>query len=285
MALSNLKEYVRPDELDVALSLVKERGTSARVIGGGIDLVRSSSPDIETLVDLSHLSLSYVRQTDKGVAIGATTTLTEILEAPALENYLQGVVVEMLHQVGAPPLRNLASMGGTLASAHPWSDVITLFLALGAQVTLYNGVTRMVPLSDLYASRALLSPAIITEALLPAYAKGTAAAFMKFSRTKFDIAILNCACLISTQNGDCKGVRLTAGGTPQLATLLPAAAEVLLGRRLNQTSIGQAAGIARETTLVRDDLRASGNYRRELVYAGVKRCLTCVSRQLSGVRQ
>jgi len=285
MALSNLREYVRPDELDMALSLVKKKGRSARVIGGGIDLVRSSSPDIETLVDLSQLSLSYVRRTDKGIAIGATTTLTEILEAPALKNYLQGVVAEMLHQVGAPPLRNLASMGGTLASAHPWSDVITLFVALGAQVTLYNGVTRMVPLSDLYASRALLSPAIITEVLLPAYAKGTAAAFMKFSRTKFDIAILNCACLISTKNGDCKSVRLTAGGTPRLAALLPEAAEVLLGGRLNQTSIGQAAEIARETMLVRDDLRASGNYRRELVYVGVKRCLTCVSTQLSGASQ
>jgi len=285
MALSNLREYVRPDELDMALSLIKEKGRSARVIGGGIDLVRSSSPDIETLVDLSQLSLSYVRRTDKGIAIGATTTLTEILEAPALKNYLQGVVAEMLRQVGAPPLRNLASMGGTLASAHPWSDVITLFVALGAQVTLYNGVTRMVPLSDLYASRALLSPAIITEVLLPAYAKGTAAAFMKFSRTKFDIAILNCACLISTKNGDCKSVRLTAGGTPQLAALLPEAAEVLLGRKLNQTSIGQAAEIARETMLVRDDLRASGNYRRELVHAGVKRCLTCVSTQLSGASQ
>ena len=285
MALSNLREYVRPDELDMALSLIKEKGRSARVIGGGIDLVRSSSPDIETLVDLSQLSLSYVRRTDKGIAIGATTTLTEILEAPALKNYLQGVVAEMLRQVGAPSLRNLASMGGTLASAHPWSDVITLFVALGAQVTLYNGVTRMVPLSDLYASRALLSPAIITEVLLPAYAKGTAAAFMKFSRTKFDIAILNCACLISTKNGDCKSVRLTAGGTPRLAALLPEAAEVLLGRKLNQTSIGQAAEIARETMLVRDDLRASGNYRRELVYAGVKRCLTCVSTQLSGASQ
>ncbi len=285
MALSNLREYVRPDELDMALSLIKEKGRSARVIGGGIDLVRSSSPDIETLVDLSQLSLSYVRRTDKGIAIGATTTLTEILEAPALKNYLQGVVAEMLRQVGAPSLRNLASMGGTLASAHPWSDVITLFVALGAQVTLYNGVTRMVPLSDLYASRALLSPAIITEVLLPAYAKGTAAAFMKFSRTKFDIAILNCACLISTKNGDCESVRLTAGGTPRLAALLPEAAEVLLGRKLNQTSIGQAAEIARETMLVRDDLRASGNYRRELVYAGVKRCLTCVSTQLSGASQ
>ncbi len=285
MALSNLREYVRPDGLDMALSLVKEKGRSARVIGGGIDLVRSSSPDIETLVDLSQLSLSYVRQTDKGIAIGATTTLTEILEAPALKNYLQGVVVEMLRQVGAPSLRNLASMGGTLASAHPWSDVITLFVALGAQVTLYNGVTRMVPLSDLYASRALLSPAIITEALLPAYAHGTAAAFIKFGRTKFDIAILNCACLISTQNGDCEGVCLTAGGTPQLAAPLPEAAEVLLGRKLIQTSIGQAAEIARETTLVRDDLRASGNYRRELVHAGVKRCLTCVSTQLSGASQ
>ena len=285
MALSNLREYVRPDELDMALSLIKEKGRSARVIGGGIDLVRSSSPDIETLVDLCQLSLSYVRRTDKGIAIGATTTLTEILEAPALKNYLQGVVAEMLRQVGAPSLRNLASMGGTLASAHPWSDVITLFVALGAQVTLYNGVTRMVPLSDLYASRALLSPAIITEVLLPAYAKGTAAAFMKFSRTKFDIAILNCACLISTKNGDCKSVRLTAGGTPRLAALLPEAAEVLLGRKLSQTSIGQAAEIARETMLVRDDLRASGNYRRELVYAGVKRCLTCVSTQLSGASQ
>ncbi len=285
MTLNNLREYVRPDRLDMALSLVKKKGRSARVIGGGIDLVRGSSPEIEMLIDLSHLSLSYVRQTDKGIAIGATTTLTEILEAPPVENYLQGVVVEMLHQVGAPPLRNLASMGGTLASAHPWSDVITLFLVLGAQVTLYDGVKEMVPLSDLYASRVLLSPAIITEVLLPAYAKGTAAAFMKFSRTKFDIAILNCACLVLIQNGNCKRARVTAGGTPRLAALLPEAAEVLLGRKLNQTSIGEAAEVARETTVVRDDLRASGNYRRELVYVGVKRCLTCVSTQLSGASQ
>jgi len=285
MALGNLKEYIRPDDLDVALSLVKERGRSARVIGGGIDLVRGSSPDIEMLVDLTRLSLSYIKQTEKGIAIGATTTLTEILEAPAVENYLHGVVVEMLHQVGAPPLRNLASMGGTLASAHPWSDVITLFLALGAQVTLYNGVREMVPLSDLYASRALLSPAIITGVLLPAYAEGTSAAFMKFSRVKFDIAILNCACLVSMQNGDCKTVRLTAGGTPQLAALLPAAAEILLGGRLNQTSIGQAAEMARKTVPTRDDLRASGSYRKELVHTGIKRCLGRVSERLAGVGQ
>ncbi|MCK4410706.1 FAD binding domain-containing protein [Candidatus Bipolaricaulota bacterium] len=285
MTLNNLREYVRPDRLDMALSLIKEEGRSARVIGGGIDLVRGSSPEIEMLVDLSQLSLSYVRQTDKGIAIGAATTLTEILEAPAAENYLQGVVVEMLHQVGAPSLRNLASMGGTLASAHPWSDVITLFLVLGAQVTLYDGVKEMVPLSDLYASRVLLSPAIITEVLLPAYAKGTAAAFMKFSRTKFDIAILNCACLVSIQNGNCKRARVTVGGTPQLAALLPATAEVLLGGRLNQTSIGQAAEIASKTAPTRDDLRASESYRRELVYVGVKRCLARVSERLSGVGQ
>lgn len=280
MTRTQLKTYLRPDSIQEALSLLQQGGRAARLIGGGIDLALYLPPDVTTLIDLSRLPLSSIEEGSNGITIGATATMTEVLEHPAIGSYLNGVIVTTLRQVASPLLRNLATIGGTLASTHPWSDVIPLFLALGAEVTLVGETNERIPLSTLYTSHERFSRMIITAVHLSQPVAGTAAAFCKFSRTGFDIALLNCACFVHRNAERCVEARFVIGGTPRLASFLPAAEEALAGKNFTEETIEGVAQIACDSADVRDDRRASAEYRRDLVYAGVKRCLTEIKRQL-----
>jgi CO/xanthine dehydrogenase FAD-binding subunit len=280
MALLNVKEILRPTSLEEALVALKKHGEKARLLAGGIELVLFTPADVETLIDLSCLSLSYVKEGDGGLTVGATTTMTEVLEARVMRDYLDGVVVNMLQNVASPLLRNLATMGGTLVSANPWSDVITLFLALDAKVKLYSGKTRTVALSEIYPTRTHLSQEILIEVILPKYPSGTYAAFHQFSRTSFDVALLNCACWVQIEGGICAKARIMVGGTPRLATSIPKAEKALIGAPLTGETVEHVANMARDGTETRDDRRASAAYRKELVLVGIKRCLAEIKGRL-----
>ncbi|HDL85975.1 MAG TPA: hypothetical protein ENH11_06585, partial [Candidatus Acetothermia bacterium] len=171
-----------------------------------------------------------------------------------------------------------------LASAHSWSDVIPLFLVLDAQVTLYNGEYRTLSIADLYASRREFVDSILTSVRIPASAAGDYAAFHKFSRTGYDIALLNCACYVHVVDGRCAQVRIAAGGTPRLAARLSQAEDTLSQAMLDNDTIERVARVAQDTAQTADDKRASGEYRKQLVYAGVKRCLREIAQKLEGGR-
>jgi len=216
------------------------------------------------------------------VKIGAATTLREILDHPLIADYLNGVIAKMLRQVASPLLRNLATIGGALVSADPWSDVITLFLALGAHVVIYDGTSDTLPLAELYPTRSRLSGAILTEVVLSAPLPNAAAAFCKFNRTGFDIAVLNCACQVQLHDDRCVGASVVVGGTPRLAASLPGAEDVLTGQPLTKETIEQATVAAQDAAEVREDRRASAEYRKQLVHVGVRRCLLEIKDRLGG---
>ena len=281
---SQVTNYVRPSTPDEALALLRKDGKSARYVAGGADVARTLPSDVTTLIDLCALKLSSIEEGPEGIVIGATATLNEVLENESLAGICGGVIPEMMRKVGSPLLRNLATIGGTLASAHSWSDVIPLFLVLDAKVTLFDGESRTLDLSDLYASREGLVDSILTSVMIPASRAGDYAAFHKFSRTGYDIALLNCACYAHVDGGRCTEVRIAAGGTPSLATRLPQVEEALRGEVLRDETIENVARIAQDTAQTADDRRASGEYRKQLVYAGVKRCLREIAEKLEGER-
>ncbi len=67
--------------------------------------------------------------------------------------------------------------------------------------------------------------------------------------------------------------RVAVGETPRLATRLAEAEEALAGQALTEDAIEAAARTARRVVRTGHDLRAGAEYRRQLAYVGVKRCL------------
>ncbi len=276
-----MRDYLRPASIEEAWAALAERGKRAKPIGGGIDAMLYATPEPATVVDLAGLGLSYIRNGD-GPTIGATTTFTEIIESPLAREYLNGILIEVLEKVASPLQRNLATIGGTLGSAHPWSDVIPLLLVLDAEVVVFDGQARAMPLAEYFAVRADGKRPLITEIRLPAAPDVSACAFEEYSSTGFDVAVLNCACFAALASGRCEIVRIAVGGTPRLATRLPAVEEGLTGAALDDATIDRVAAMAGEAIDARDDRRATAGHRRDLARVGVLRCLRRIGRELGG---
>ena len=189
MSLTGITAYLRPATLEEALALLGDR---AIAVAGGTDVIRHPHVGVTTLVDLGALPLRYLRQ-DRGFAVGATATLTDMLEHPGLAAHLDGVVGGMLRGVGSPLLRNAATIGGHLARGR-YSDIVPVLLALDATVTLFDGTEQHPAAGRPTTARAgTAAAALITEVGIPPAGADTAAAFLKFTRVAFDFALLNCA--------------------------------------------------------------------------------------------
>jgi len=266
-----LTEYLHPESVEEAFRTLQELGESARLVGGGTDLTVHPPADVTTLVDLSRTGLRGIDADDAGFHIGASTTLTDVFDYPPFADVWSGVLPAMLAQVASPLHRNAASIGGHLARGR-LSDVVPVLLAIDAKISFYDGGDHQVPLTEFYSTRKNRTRLVVTGVHLD---RDTArAAFRKFARTTYDLAILNVACAIRVDDDVISWARVVVGERPTLAVELCEASSALVGRRLDAETIGQASKKAMETVEVRSDPRASAEYRRHLTEVLVRRCLT-----------
>ena len=255
---------------------MKDQGSRAKLVGGGIDVALYGTSGTEVLIDVTGLGLDEIEQSADTLSLGASVTLTELLEHPATADLYGGVLRDVLRDVASPLLRNMATVAGTIASAHPWSDMISLFLAMDARLTCYDaGGEKTIPLESMLSDRASLHTSLIVGVKLPV--SSIAVQFEKFTRTGFDVGVLNCAVGLVPNNQDCTQVRIVLGGTPAIASRVPAGEQLLEGNQLTDAAIEEAATAVAEALEVRDDLRASAAYRRELAAVGVRRCLNRIA--------
>lgn len=278
--MTNVQTYQRPSSIEEAWSQLSEGGKSAKLVGGGVDVALFAPPEITTLIDLSSLDHRSIELDQGSLVLGAGITLTQMVESPEVAGYSDGIVGKVLRQVASPLLRNAATLGGTLASTHPWSDVIPLFLALDAQVTTYAGKEETTPLETLLEQRGVMDRAIITQVVLPALRTNTSVSFEKFVRTGFDVGMLNCACRLTIAQGVCSDPRVVFGGTPDIGQRNLEIEKMLGGASLTADVIEAAAELAAGAIPARDDVRASGDYRRILAQAGVRRCLHRIAKRV-----
>jgi CO/xanthine dehydrogenase FAD-binding subunit len=273
VGLQHIQSIARPTTADEAWRLRTADPEATRFLGGGIDLILYTPETVTTLIDVSRLGHAGVTARRNALAIGAGTTLSAILEAPEIAGYAGGFLAAVLRHVASPLQRNVATIGGAVARAHPWSDVVLALLVLDADVEVFDGAARSIPTVDFYSSRSQSVAPLVTGIRLPMRTPSTRGAFEKFARTGFDVGLLNCACVVELAKGVCRGVRIAVGGTPSLARRLPVAEESLEGKRLSSETIGNAATVAARGVDARDDRRASESYRRTLTEVGVRRCL------------
>jgi CO/xanthine dehydrogenase FAD-binding subunit len=273
VSVTGIEAYHRPAALEEAWQLLREGGPAVRLVGGGTDLTIHCPPEVTRLVDLGGLGLDGIRAASDGsVSMGATATLTDLLESPALSGYLGGVIAEMLVEVGSPLLRNAATIGGHLARGR-LSDVVPVLLAVDASVEVFDGGTHTLSLLDYYADGRHHRPHLLTRVFLPAPPAGAAAAFVRFAKSGFDHAIVNCACRVDLDGERITHSRVVVGQAPGLAHRVPAAEEELSGEELVRGAVARAARAARRTVPATGDWAASSDYRSQLIEVMVSRCL------------
>jgi len=265
-----ITEYVRSGSVEEAFDLLTKLGPRARLMGGGTDLSLHPPAEVDTLIDLSGASLGGITTDGSSLTIGATVTLTEMLEYSPLGDIWSGVVHEMLRRVASPLHRNAASIGGHLARGR-LSDVVPVLLALNAVVRFYDGAYNQMRLADMYATRRNRTPLVVTGVRIPT--DNGRAAFRKFARTTYDLAILNVACAARFDDSIVSSARIVVGERPSLAVELTEASDVLVGHPLDPSTIATAAVKAAATVDVRSDPRGSADYRRHLTGVLVRRCL------------
>jgi CO/xanthine dehydrogenase FAD-binding subunit len=278
MSIANVSRFVRPPDLAAAVAAVRAGGIP---VSGGTDVMLHPPTQATELVDLTALHLSGIEPFRGGVRIGANTTLTEMLRDPRVASLGSGVVATMLLEVGSPLLRNRATIGGHLARGR-LSDIIPVLLALDATITWNDGSAHTQTLAAFYKEGRHRNPLIITAVTIPQAPEPSAAAFRKFTRTAFELAMLNCACRIDLRaDGAIGSARVVIGETPAVGASVSDSEVYLAGRPLDLETVSAASRMAAAAVPARNDERASAEYRRVLAEVLVRRCLTEIAERLA----
>ena len=272
-------DYVAPGSLDEALSALSEGGEDAKVLAGGHSLIplmklRLAAPSL--LVDLRRVEELKSVTRDSGVLrFGALVRHHEV----ATGGY--GLPSAAAATIADQQVRNMGTIGGTIAHGDPASDLPAILLAHEGSVIIRGGSgEREVAAADFfedYLTTVVGEDEIITEIRLPAM-EGYGYGYQKFNRRQEDWAMVAVSALVKKGgDGTCADVRIGLthmGSVPLRAT---AVEDALRGQPLNADTIAAAAENAADGTEPPADLNASQDYKRHLARVLCKRALTAAS--------
>lgn len=260
----NIVQYNKPESLEEAWTLNQKK--SARVLGGACWLRMSPRRRIQTAIDLMGLGLDQIEKVEGAWRIGCMTTLRALELSPELEALTEGALKESLRHIVGVQFRNMATIGGSIWGRFGFSDILTLFLVLDAEVELYKG-GRM-KLADFARSGA--GRDILTHIFIPCRERQVRYDSLRLSATDFPVL----ACAVSR---DAEGVHCALGARPRRAELVPGGQE-LLAAGLDETAIRQYARYAAQALTFGTNLRGSAEYRQAMAEVLVSRQLLKMSK-------
>lgn len=253
-----LLDLVQPDNLTEAYQLLTAKRNNT--ILGGCAFLKMGSKRIGTAIDLSNLDLSYIKEQDGFIVIGAMTSLRDIETNPLLKKYFNGVLPRSVRNIIGVQFRNGVTVGATVYSKYGFSDLITALLALDTEVELFTG-GRM-PLVD------FLAQPYEKDILVKLWIEKSScqAVYLDLRKSASDYAVLNVA--VSKLAGRWK---IAVGARPSRAALAGKAAAFLAKGNLSTAEIEEAAKIAAEELSFGSNARGTADYRRALCQILVKR--------------
>lgn len=265
--MGRITQYYHATSLEDAFAKAKQLGSAAAYVGGGVELVLRRNPEITTLIDLSRCGLDYIAASREGIEIGSQTTLTTISHSADIREYAGGSLAWWAGRIAHNNLRDMITVGGAIGRNQPWNDVVPHLVALGAQVRLFDGAERIMPLAGYIEAKQ--PGVIIKNVLLPTGNAGSRGFLWRFTRTQQDISTLHFSALVSFDGNIITAANLVFAGRPGHAALYPRLSEELIGKPLSHETFARLAEVACDLVEVGTDFRATGEYRRELVRAAV----------------
>jgi aerobic carbon-monoxide dehydrogenase medium subunit len=273
-------EYHAPGTLDEALSILDRFGDEAKVLAGGQSLIplmklRFAAP--QALVDINRIpGLDAAGEEGGGLRLGALVRHKACERSPMLRGRF-GVLGDTAPLISDPIVRNMGTVGGSLAHADPQGDWGSALMAAGAEVVATSsGGQRTIPLDQFFLgpfTTALEPTEIVTEVRVPDPGPRAGGTYLKLERKVGDFATVGVAVHLSFEDARVSraGIALTAVGPINFRAT--AAEEVLAGAELDDEAITSAAQLAAEAAEPKSDLRGSADYKRNVVRVFTERGL------------
>ena len=242
------KEYVLPASLEEAWQLNQKR--SNRILGGTLWMKMSSRP-FHTAIDLSALPLHDIEDADGEFRIGCMVTLHELETSKPLNMLCDGAIHQALQGIVGVQFRNVATIGGSVFGRFGFSDVLTVLMAMDAEVELYKAGRMPI---DVFAAESHEGD-ILTHVIVKK--QPTPVAYLSQRNTKTDFPVLTCA--VSEIDG-----RLSAciGARPMRAVRFLCEPDM---------SVADFAAHIQKHAVFGSNLRASAEYRRRIAGVLVRR--------------
>lgn len=275
-------DYLRPQTLEEALSLLNQFGNKARLIGGGTDAIvmqrqNKFSPDL--FISLRGIpGMDYID--GNGILkIGAMVTHRAIEQSPLIRERFP-LLSEASGLLGSVQIRNVATIGGNLCTASPSAETAPPLLVYEAEVHLISQQgERKVSLESFFLGPGetdLRPKEVLKEILLPSPPPNSRGAYLKLGRRKaMDLAVVNVAVLLTLdpKTGICERARIALGAVAPTPIRAREAEKIIEGSQLHDELIRQAGEQAKQACSPISDIRASSEYRREMVGVLVEKAI------------
>lgn len=278
--------YYSVATLNEALDLLAQYRGRARIIAGGTDMLieleRGQRPGVDALIDISRVpGLDTITLENGQIRLGPLVNHNHVVDSRLVVE--RGFpLAQASWEVGAPQIRNRATVAGNVITASPANDTITPLLALGASVTLASlRGERSVPLAEFYTGvrKTVMQPdELLTAISFPALADNQRGMFIKLGlRRAQAIAVMNVAIVLDFDGDTVTRAVMTLGSVAPTIIRVPDAEAQLVGKTLTPVVIAEAARLAAAAPRPIDDVRSTAVYRTEMVRVLVARALRALA--------
>lgn len=283
-------EYFAPQTVPEALDLLTRYGGDAKVLAGGHSLIplmklRLAAP--QYLIDLNRVAdMAYIKEADGVLRIGALTRHGD-LEHSELVRKRYPLLADTARVIADPLVRNMGTIGGSLAHADPAGDWGAALLAAGAEVVATGPKgQRTVSLNDLFVdtfTTSLQPDEILTEVRVPQPVPRSGGAYLRLDRKvgDFAIAAVGVALVLDGKGAvERAGIGLCNVGSTSLRARK--AEDALKGKQPEAATLARAAEAAAGEADPVTDLRGQAEYKRDIVRVLTGRALRLALQRAKG---
>lgn len=277
----NRFDYLAPDTLDEALSILAERGDDVKILAGGQSLIpmmklRLANPS--TLMDINRIpGLDSIGESNGHLTMGALVRHNHVVKSD-LANSSNKTVAAAAPWVADPIVRNLGTVCGSLAHHDPEGDWASVMLAVGAEVVLTSSDgERVVPITDFLVdmfSTSCRPNEMVTEVRVNKHSAKGGGDYQKLERKVGDYATVGVATSLELGDDgsiDSAGIALTSVYPYNLK--VTDAESILVGNSPSEELFKEAAAAAASACDPAGDHRGSAEYKRHVVSVFVERGL------------
>jgi CO/xanthine dehydrogenase FAD-binding subunit len=212
--------------------------------------MKLGNKSLSAVIDLSALGLDTIEETEDAFSIGCMVTLRQMELHKGFDHYTNGAAKESVCHIVGTQFRNCATVGGSIYGRFGFSDVLTLFLVLDADVELFSaGIVPIREFVNMPKDNDILVRIIVRK-------KPMHIVYDAFRNQSTDFPVLTCAC--SFADGK---ICTAVGARPARAKLVEDPKELFL----TEGCEAYARWVS-EQYIYESNMRGSAAYRKHLAY-------------------